>query len=53
MCLLNDYGAVIKYEEVYLHAYASVKNANDQIGTWLDYYNQKRRHSNLSTQRHG
>lgn len=37
----------LKYEEVYLHAYETVKKANDQIGIWLDYYNQKRRHSSL------
>jgi len=37
----------LKYEEVYLHAYETVKKANDQIAIWLDDYNQKRRHSSL------
>ncbi len=37
----------LKYEEVYLHAYETVNKANNQIGTWLDYYNRKRRHSSL------
>ena len=26
----------LKYEEVYLHAYETVKQANNKIGRWLD-----------------
>lgn len=29
----------LKYEEVYLHAYASVAEAKAGIGAWLDFYN--------------
>jgi len=32
MCLSNDAGVAKKYKEVYLHAYETVKKANDQIG---------------------
>jgi putative transposase len=34
----------VKYEEVYLHAYTSVQHARESLGTWLDFYNQRRRH---------
>src|SRR5262249_40902167 len=29
----------LKYEEVYLHAYATVAEAKAGIGAWLDFYN--------------
>lgn len=37
----------LKYEEVYLHAYESVKQARSRIGDWMKFYNQKRRHQTL------
>lgn len=37
----------LKYEEVYLHAYETVKDANFGIDQWLKFYNDKRRHSKL------
>lgn len=37
----------LKYEEVYLKAYESVPEARKNIGEWLSFYNQKRRHSTL------
>jgi len=37
----------LKYEEVYLHAYATVAEAKTGIGTWLDFYNQERQHQSL------
>jgi putative transposase len=37
----------IKYEEVYLHAYASVSEARTSIGRYLDFYNSTRPHSSL------
>ena len=37
----------LKYEEVYLKAYESVPEARENIGEWLTFYNQKRRHSTL------
>src|SRR5437868_6899414 len=37
----------LKYEEVYLHAYASVAEAKTGIGAWLDFYNPERQHQRL------
>jgi putative transposase len=37
----------VKYEEVYLRAYASVGEARASIGRYLDFYNRKRPHSSL------
>ena len=34
----------LKYEEVYLHAYASVSEAKSGIGAWLHFYNEERFH---------
>jgi len=40
----------IKYEEVYLHAYASVSEARQSIGRYIDFYNIIRPHSSLKAQ---
>ena len=37
----------LKYEEVYLNAYASVAEAKDGIGSWLGFYNEERQHQSL------
>lgn len=37
----------VKYEEVYLHAYASVPEARAGIGRYFDFYNTVRPHSSL------
>jgi putative transposase len=37
----------VKYEEVYLRAYASVSEARASISRYLDFYNRKRPHSSL------
>lgn len=37
----------IKYEEVYLRAYASVSEARTEIGRYLGFYNSRRPHSSL------
>jgi putative transposase len=37
----------LKYEEIYLNAYASVAEAKDGIGAWLEFYNTERQHQNL------
>src|ERR1700724_3588436 len=34
----------LKYEEVYLHAYASVAEATAGVGNWLLFYNEQREH---------
>lgn len=37
----------VKYEEVYLHAYAAVSEARASIGRYLNFYDAKRPHSSL------
>jgi putative transposase len=37
----------VKYEEVYLHAYASVPEARASLGRYLTFYNSRRPHSAL------
>jgi len=37
----------LKYEEVYLRAYATVAEAKSGIGSWLDFYNTERQHQSL------
>ena len=37
----------IKYEEVYLRAYANVPEARASIGRYLGFYNSRRPHSSL------
>jgi putative transposase len=40
----------LKYEKVYLHAYASVAEARCNIGQYLEFYNSGRPHSSLKAQ---
>ena len=40
----------LKYEHVYLHAYASVAEARSQIGGYLEFFNAARPHSSLKGQ---
>lgn len=40
----------IKYEHVYLHAYATVSEARAKFGVYLDFYNRRRPHSSLDGQ---
>jgi hypothetical protein len=37
----------LKYEEVYLNAYATVAEARTGISTWLRFYNEERQHQSL------
>ena len=37
----------LKYEEVYLNAYANVAEARAGIGAWLGFYNEERQHQSL------
>lgn len=37
----------LKYEEVYINAYADVREAWDGIGRWIRYYDHERPHSSL------
>ncbi|WP_348271878.1 integrase core domain-containing protein [Pseudovibrio sp. Tun.PSC04-5.I4] len=46
-CATRPFWRTIKYEEVYLKAYASVPEARKAIGKFIAFYNQKRPHSSL------
>jgi putative transposase len=37
----------VKYEEVYLHSYETVREARDGLARYFDFYNRERRHSSL------
>jgi len=37
----------LKYEEVYLHAYNTVRDAREGIRGWITFYNQRRKHQGL------
>jgi putative transposase len=37
----------LKYEEVYLHAYESTKQARESIARWINFYNHQRPHQAL------
>ena len=37
----------VKYEEIYLNAYESIKEAKDGIGQWIEFYNRERKHQTL------
>ncbi len=37
----------LKYEEVYLHAYDTVRNARAGVRRWMGFYNQQRKHQAL------
>lgn len=41
----------LKYEEVYLKAYTSPRQAETEIGKYFQFYNEKRRHQGLNRQR--
>jgi putative transposase len=40
----------LKYEEVYLFAYDSLKEARERIGWYFDFYNDERPHKALGYQ---
>ena len=40
----------VKYEEVYLHDYASPKEARQQLSTYFEFYNHQRPHQALDYQ---
>lgn len=40
----------LKYEEIYLKAYDSIREAQRHIGVWFEFYNLHRRHYSLSRQ---
>ena len=44
LCFVERLWRSLKYENVYLHAYASVPEAKAGIGDWLNFYNEERLH---------
>ena len=50
-CLSTRLWRTIKYEEVYLRAYANVPDARASLGRYIDhFYNARRPHSSLDRQ---
>ena len=41
----------VKYEEVYIHEYNSVKEAKKRLGEYFDFYNYERHHQGLDNQK--
>lgn len=39
----------VKYEEVYLNAYESMKHAKTSLKSWIEFYNRERKHQTLRT----
>ena len=39
---------MVKYENIFLHSYRSIDEARTGIGSYLDFYNNKRIHSSLN-----
>lgn len=43
----------VKYEEVYLHDYTDLNEADDRLAWYFDFYNHQRRHQGLGKERPG
>lgn len=48
---IERFWRTLKYEEVYLKTYDSVKEAKAALGDYIDWYNHKRRHSGINYHR--
>lgn len=48
---IERFWRTIKYEEVYLNTYETVQEAKQNIGQYIEWYNQKRRHSGINNHR--
>jgi putative transposase len=40
----------VKYEEVYLKAYASMAEARRELGAYFEFFNRRRRHQGIGNQ---
>ncbi len=45
--LSSYFGGVYKYEEIYLHDYATPREARRAIAAYIAFYNHERRHQSL------
>ena len=45
---IERFWRTLKYEEVYLHAYASVSEARASLARYVKFYNERRGHSSLN-----
>lgn len=43
--MIERFWRSLKYECIYLNAFETGSEASDEIGAWITYYNEKRRHS--------
>ena len=48
---IERFWRTVKYEEVYLRTYETVKEVRESIGKYIEWYNRKRRHSGIGYQR--
>lgn len=48
---IERFWRTIKYEEVYLNTYESVKEAKESLNAYINWYNHKRRHSGINDHR--
>jgi putative transposase len=46
--MIERFWRSIKYENIFLQGYTTIKEARDGINSYIDFYNQKRRHSSLN-----
>ena len=50
MCSSSDCGAAVKYEDIYLHAYATPREVTLGLRRYFRFYNERRGHQNLDYQ---
>lgn len=48
---IERFWRTVKYEEVYLKTYESVREARESLGVYIDWYNKQRRHSGINHHR--
>ena len=46
--IIERFCRTLKYENVYLIGYSTIKEARDDIGEYINFYNYKRPHASLS-----
>jgi len=48
---IERFWRTVKYEEVYLRAYETVREVRESVGKYIEWYNRGRRHSGIDYQR--
>ena len=49
-CLITSLWRSVKYEEVYVHNYESIRDARENLATYFQLYNRERLHESLEYQ---